>query len=72
MILIAFSYECRGEEAGGEAPEIFRSQAFPIWMVAHPVSDCTQPSLLSAKLVELAGPLGHLGIHWPVRSGVTE
>ena len=66
MILIAISYECRGEEAGGEAREIFRSHAFSIWMVAHPVSDCTLPGLPSVKLVELAGPLAHLGIHWPV------
>ena len=27
--------------------------------VAHPVSDRTQPCLTSAKLMELAGPLGH-------------
>ena len=28
-------------------------------MVAHPVSDRTQPCLTSVKLMELAGPLGH-------------
>ena len=27
--------------------------------VVHPVSDRTQPCLTSAKLMELAGPLGH-------------
>jgi len=27
--------------------------------VTHPVSDRTQPCLTSAKLMELAGPLGH-------------
>ena len=27
--------------------------------VAHPVSDRAQPCLTSAKLMELAGPLGH-------------
>ena len=27
--------------------------------VAHPVSDRTQPCLISVKLMELAGPLGH-------------
>ena len=40
-------------------PSVYLTWTYLIWKVAHPVSNRTQPCLTSAKLVGLAGPLGH-------------